>query len=220
MAHRLDHLLHDAEVVEDRHEAAEEDDRRQHLEGELHAEAGPGAALAGEEVLVLGQVAEQEPGAVVGEVEEGGHPLAERLEDDLAVHATGDQPGDAEDHEHRAEVRLRGAGEPEAGVDQQGHHEQEQQPAESAGGQQGARPADAQTDRSHHRGPSPVGALAVLAAQDVGDDQQPQHRHADEAPGVLAQDGQRQHELQAEAPEDRPQVHLAAVVGQGPGQAQ
>ena len=56
--------------------------------------------------------------------------------------------------------------------------------------------------------------------QDVGDDQPSQCRHPDEAPKILAQDDQRQDELETNAPKDRSEVHIPAVIGHYPGQAQ
>ena len=66
--HRFDHLLDDAEIVEHRHEAAEEDDRRQDFEGEQEPEtlpAGIRAVIGG-----VGEIPEQKAGAVVGQIQE------------------------------------------------------------------------------------------------------------------------------------------------------
>ncbi len=60
MAQRLDRPLHDAEVVEDRHQAAEKDDHRQQLEGEEVAETRPAGFRTGKVEALVDQVAEQE----------------------------------------------------------------------------------------------------------------------------------------------------------------
>ena len=123
----LDHLLQDAEVVEHRGQRGDEDDRRQHLEGEVEAQAvgaRVGRQAAKDELGALGGEAEQadngaaqpgdehlgpaqrrEPGAQrVGVEDEDGE---DHLDEDAHAHqapadapaVVGEQDGDAKDQE-------------------------------------------------------------------------------------------------------------------------
>ncbi len=58
--------------------------------------------------------------------------------------------------------------------------------------------------------------LCQRVAEQEGDHQETEHRHAHEAPEILAQNDHRQEELQSQSPEERARLDLVAVIGEAP----
>src|SRR5690242_16984531 len=109
--------LHDAEVVQNRKERCNEDDNRQHLEGEYRAELIVGSAEL---------IAEHEPAAFDGVAEHVVHPVAQRLEP-FRHRRFQDDKGEAE-LETQPPIDDAGADRAAIGREQERHGDDDDQP--------------------------------------------------------------------------------------------
>ena len=218
---RLDDQLHDAEVVEDTHETAKEDDGGEHLEGKLESKAGPGGITPDEVIPPIRQIAEEETRSVIGQGEEIRSFLAEGGEDGLPVDSVDDQPCGSKDHDEsstHAPDRMRNA---DLAADGGHNQHNTDEPGKRRGRHHAAKPADHRSADEHGSHTLDAGEyLFLLFLHDVHNQEAGEHHHAVETPIVLLEDDQSKDELKAEPPDHRPHLNSSRMVGHGPRQTE